>query len=767
MKSRKSLVVAMSGFTSIFGGYTAEAQEARSTGLEQVIVQARRVEENIQEVPLAITALSGDQLEKAGLQQIRDMTTTIPSVQAQTSTGRVSATWFGIRGQKADSPLLAQDQAVSVYVNGVAQGWPYGIGTAGALDIASFEVAKGPQGTLFGKNTTGGAIIITPNEPEQALTGRIKAGIGNYSLREFEGMINLPVVDSLALRLAAQTSRRDGVIDNLDGGTDFNDKDDWSARASVKWQPGDALTSLLVFSQTENHTAGVGTKLVGFDATKPNALIGARYASAYARQQSEDFFDAHSSIANEKQDLKTWEVSNTTTYDISDTLAVKNIISHSDLQYRTDNNLDGINAWDNLVNAGGTLVPLVFSSQQFTEAEQFTEELQLIGSTDRLDWIAGLYFSRLTGRDGSLSAQFSANGNPNAWQQGPLGGFINESMAAFAQGTYALTDALNLTLGVRQTRDDREIKYNTYDLSIVTGQPTACGISDSNGRLPLANCLLRDDESFSEPTWNISLDYKVTDTQLAYIAHRHGYRAGGFPARGSDPITGRAFDPEQVDDIELGYKVDTSLGDMPLRVNTAIYYQDYQDIQRNSTVIAANGQLSNTVVNAASATIQGGEIEFTALPFDALEISGYIAVVDAKYDEWTDIVANTDRSKSRFGTLPERSGSLTVRYQLPLSDDVGAFYIAGNVYAQSDMALYGDNENNAACQQGGYSITNARADWEDALGADGLTLSAWGRNLGNREYYTSGLCLSSQVGFTSAYPGDPRTFGLSVSYSFE
>ncbi|MET0379148.1 MAG: TonB-dependent receptor, partial [Spongiibacteraceae bacterium] len=756
------LAIAIAAIGASALGAVTEAQE-RSAGIEQVIVQARRVEENVQEVPLAITALSGDQLERAGMQQIRDMTTTIPSVQSQSSTGRASATWFGIRGQKADSPLLTQDQAVGVYINGVASGWPYGIGTAGALDVATLEVAKGPQGTLFGKNTTGGAIIITSNEPVQDLSGRIKAGMGNYNLRELEGMINLPIVDSLALRLAAQSSKRDGVIENLSSGADFNDKDDWTARASLKWQPTDPLSSLFIFSQTESHTGGVGSKLIGFDTTK---TFGPRYASAYAKQAGDGFFEARSSRAHEYQDLKTWDVSNTTTYDINESLTVKNIISYADLDYQTDTNLDAIDAWDNLFTVNGVTAPWVFASEQFSEGQQFTEELQLIGSLNRFDWIAGAYFSRLKGRDGSLSSQFTVNGRPNAWQQGPLGGFVNESTALFAQGTYALTDALNLTLGVRQTLDHREIKYSTYSLSTTTGQPTACAIRDNSGLLPLGNCLLRVDDDFSEPTWNVSLDYKIDNSQLIYIAHRHGYRSGGFPARGSDPITGAAFDPETVNDIELGYKVDSVLGDIPLRVNTAIYYQDYQDIQRSTTVIAINGQVSNTIVNAASATIQGGEIEFTLLPFDGLELTGYIAVVDAKYDEWIDRVTRADRSGERFGTLPERSGSFTARYQLPVPEEAGAIHVSGSVYAQSDVALYNDNQGNASCIQSGYSIYNARADWEEALGSAGLTLSLWGRNLGNREYFASGLCFNNTTGFTVGYPGDPRTFGLSVAYKF-
>jgi iron complex outermembrane receptor protein len=400
--------------------------------------------------------------------------------------------------------------------------------------------------------------------------------------------------------------------------------------------------------------------------------------------------------------------------------------------------------------------------------------LQIIGSHDVADWIAGLYFGRTSGEDGSKSIQFNGLGLQSI--TGPAGGVVNQTMAIFAQSTWHLTDRLNLTTGLRFTKDDREVTYISQQIERLPFQPFRCllTISTTTGSAVPNPCALQRNKSYQEPTWNLTLDYKLTDDSLLYAATRRGYRAGGFPGRGQTEVTTRPFAPEIVDDLEFGYKIDTDLAGMPLRVNTAVFYQDYQDIQRNVT-LNDGVTLQNTVANAAAGTVKGGEIELTLLPFDSLELTGFLTFVDASYDEWDDQTSAgvpVNRAVNDFQGIPETSGSLTARYTLPLSSSIGEVSIAATAYYQSETALYVDNKidnTGNEClggRQDSYKLYNARVDWTDFLGQAGLNLAAWGKNLNNEEYFSSGLCLYNAAGISMAYPAEPRTFGVSASYKF-
>lgn len=791
------------------GSLQAQEDAGAHRGLEQVIVQARRVEENVQDVPLAITAMSGEQLEKAGVKNISDLVQATPSVQVSNATGRQEASFFAIRGQRADDVLLSQDQAVAVIISGVPMNWPYGVGMMGALDINALEVAKGPQGTLFGKNSTGGAIIITPAEPDQTLGGKVKAGIGNYNERDLEGIINVPLTDALAGRVAAQAKKRDGWGKNLDGGNDFNSTDNWSARASLKWQATDALSSLLVLEGGYSSTSGTLTKQVSNNTTTPNVagvagLLYNQVAAGY--RQNDGFWDGHADAPHGGyNDMKTWGVLNTTTYEITPELTIKNIVGVRDMDYAGATEIDGTNnATLNsfapnvvaLATQAYTLNPFAFNgappglflailnhatqiSYQTTDAQSVTEELQIIGSQEAADWIAGLYYAHTDGHDGALSQNLNGVGSLSS--SGPLGGLVNQTIATFAQSTWHLTDRLNLTTGLRYTLDNREATYTSSTVNTAVVIPNVfslnagCSlkIDTAAGKVAPSPCEITQSKSYHEPTWNLSLDYKLTDSQLVYAATRHGYRSGGMPGRGISRATLKPFDPEKVTDFEIGYKIESDVAGMPFRVNSAAYYQMYKDVQRN--VAFFDGVLASTVRNAASATIQGGEVEFTILPMDDLELSGYFSYVSATYDKWNDITAQNvefSRASNEFAGVPRNSGGLTARYTLPVPATVGTLSVAANVYYQSETALYVDNRvdgTGAECVGGiadSFKTYNARMDWDGVMGMDGFSLGAWGKNLGNEKYYATGLCLYNLTGFANANPGEPRTFGVTAQYKF-
>ncbi len=801
MQMKQSLLISMVpmilfGGTSVSLAQEAPAEKSELT-LEEIVVTSRRVEESLQDVPLAITALTPQDLVSRGFEQLQDLQRAVPSFQATPTTGRRTSQIFAIRGQKADDVLLTQDQAVSVYIGGVVQGFPYGAGVLGALDVASLEVAKGPQGTLFGRNTTGGAVVITPNEPTDQFEGSVRIGAGDYSLLTGEGVVNVPISDTVALRAAATYTKHDGYVENLDDGSgDFYDRDDYAARVSLKLSPSDALTSTFMLDLFKADDNGAAVKLTAVNLATP---LGRLYASGFAANQGDKFFSLHSDVDNFSK-VTVWGASNTTTLHLNDSISLKNIVAYRDLDLEDLTDLDGVSRFTtgvpaSLVGGNCALIPQLgplatlrgglcnlpfqFDSQQFSRAQQFTEELQLIGKGERLNWIAGLYYFDLHGRDGSIAKQFTLTNQRSV--SGATGGLENKSYAAFAQGTYALTDTVNLTLGARYTKDKRELTTQARLLDPPFPAAGPCNLIGANGsRLPADACELNVDADFSEPTWNASLDWKFAPGQLAYLAHRHGYRSGGLNGRGTTPSTLEPFDPETVDDYELGYKSDFYVGGQAVRFNAAVYYQDYKDIQRLNAFVL-NGILQNTIVNAASATIKGGELELTWLPIADLELSGYYAYVDAKYDDFPACSAASttttgcipiDKSANKFSGIPKNSAGATVRYRLPFGPNVGDIWLTGNGYYQSAVALTAENRVDSfglTCQgvnQDSYKVYNARVDWENVTGHQNLTVSAWGKNLNQAKYFTSGLCLYNNVGITQTYLGDPRTYGVEFAYKF-
>jgi iron complex outermembrane receptor protein len=706
----------------------AIAAEGRAAALEEIVVTSRRVEEALQEVPLSVTAMNESALQRTGVQTLADLQGNTPSLTTFAATTSKVNTAFALRGQLQGDYLMGFDPAVGVYVADVPIVRTTGLGRVGVLDVQTVEVMKGPQGTLFGRNTTGGALVITPSEPTDVLEGRVMAGLGNYNRRVVEGVINLPISEGVAARLAVNANKRDGTLESRTDSRDWYQEDELAWRGSLRFALSDQLTSTFFADGFSSDTSGPASVL---SAVNPALSIGRLFAPALRDQQNSDFYTTRSNVRGSFEEADVFGISNTTTYDLSDSLTIKNVLGYRQIDSELRYDLDGTDSalFSFLPNDG------------MYDQHQISEELQLLGSHDRLNWVAGLFYFREEGTEFSRPA---LNGNPLPLRNTDL---TNESQSVFAQGTYSLTDELRFTLGARYTSDKREYESRETGLAY--------------------------DADFSEPTWNVSLDYQVTPTNLLYVAHRHGYRSGGFNSRLSNIALVRTpFDPETVDDIEIGSKNDLQLGDTYARLNVALFYSDYKDIQRQITV-ADGGFVVSTIRNAASATIYGGEIELTWNLTSNLEVSSFVSMQKARYDEWDEPVYNAsqvqtgtiDRSANRFNAIPDYNANLTFRYRLPfLPDTAGDLFVQASAYWQDDTDYAAIN--GPGTRQDAYTLYNARIDWERALGVDGLTFSAWGKNLAEEEYIVGSLNLYEQFGYTLQSVGEPRTFGMDVSYKF-
>ncbi|MET0378992.1 MAG: TonB-dependent receptor [Spongiibacteraceae bacterium] len=752
---RKILVTSIV-LASAIGAAPALFAQDGARAIEEIIITARRVEESAQDVPLAVTAFGEKQLEQAGIVDVGDLAKSVPSFNAVPTTGRKSATTFMIRGQKPSDVLITVDPAVGVYVAEVPIVRTYGLGTASALDIQTLQVLKGPQGTLFGRNNTGGAVVITPNEPTEDLEGSIKGGLGNYNQRTLEGIANLPLTDTLAARFAVASNSHDGYIENRNpGGDDFGDENTLTWRATVKWQPTDVLTSTFFFDGFDSHDNGTA---VASTYASPNGALAGVFGPAVTAQQGAKFYSSSGDDGvpgrSPSGDVQVLGASNTTTYDINDTLTLKNVLGWRSVAQHDITDLDG-------ARSPAPVVRLGLSTDQRSNIDQYSEELQLIATYDKLDLIGGLFWFKEEGTDGAYAEQFGSSSISGGEAE-------NISYSAFTQGSYHLTDDLNITLGLRWSHDDRSYTANAQD--IVGGNQLCAIYTDNTGatRLnPTGPCHPKADDSSEEPTYNLSLDYKLADRQMVYGAVRHGYRSGAFSSRAATIDNLVAAEPETVDDYELGYKGDFDIGSTLMRLNAAVYYSDYSEMQRLRTRLTNSGKLYNTIENAGSATIQGAELEATWSITDDLTVTGFYSYIDAQYDEWEGANAagqSADLSDNKFNGVPLNSGSLTVRYRLPFIDvAVGDVFVQANAYHQSQVALF-DTQELPGSTQDSYWLYNARIDWENVLGQP-LDISLWGKNLADEEYYVGALVIP-QLGFSTGYFGDPRTFGVEAKYKF-
>lgn len=742
------------------------AQAASS--VDDIVVTARRREERLQDVPLAVTAVSPELLEQQNITNVSGLRTTAPSLVIVPGAGAGKATpTFAIRGQSQQELTILADPSVSLYLGDVVA--PRSQGANGALfDLASVQVLKGPQGTLFGRNSTGGIVQLTPNLPKQEFGGHIGVTIGNLGTLNTEAVVNMPLGDTLAARIAVVNNTDDGFLYDVIRGANVNYTDNQAIRGSLRWTPTDRFSNTLVVDAFHADEGGSGSFI---RAVNPNGVFNSAAARAARNYPTLESMLADQQARGPRQTasgtttyskIDTLTVGNTTVFELNDNVSVKNIIGYREVQSHIYEDNDGLP------------IPLLEIERIFDQ-DQFSNELQVFGDTGNLNWIAGAYYFTESGSDqgasvtgavdpGALqpSSIFAYPGWANTWVTAD-----NTSYALFAQGTYKFDaiPGLSLTAGVRQNWDERNVVVRNVT-------QTACRFTvdhDNNPATPevaptVANCALPLSVDYSEPTWNLSLDYQFGDNKLVYVAHRHGYRTGGFGARATTQAgLSRSFKPEIVDDIEIGVKADWRFDNGAfLRTNLALYSSDYQDIQRllqDNTVIP----VTTVTANAESARIQGAEFEFLFRPVSSFELSGFWSYTDAKFKKFID-PNGVDLSNRPFSRAPKNVYSVTARYTANIPQDIGSELSFGASFFHTDT--YVDNDSAAPTHiTYGYDLVNLNMEWKHVYGTD-ASIGLYINNALDEEYDFGMLDVFSSLGFSARTPGDPRTYGVRLKYEF-
>ena len=781
---------------AFFGAMMPMAAQAQSEASNQpgeesvfadseIIVTARRREESLQSVPIAVTVYGTETLEKRSIRSAADLSAIAPSLIMQGAAGRRNTPSIGIRGQRTQDTLITGDPAVSFYFDEVILTPNQGL-NLGLYDLGSVQVLKGPQGTLFGRNSTGGAVLFTSNKPTDTFGAGITARYGNYDERAVTGYINIPVTPELRFRVAGNYVKNDGygrIVAGALTGHRLDSTDDKSVRVTSVWEPTADVKNTLTFAYDKSDSGGAGFVLTALNpATSIRFFNGGApfnlpdLSAALARQQGRSIrqLEASSPIF---ETVRSYLVVNHTEVDLGE-VKFKNIFGFRDLKYG--------------VGYDGDDSPIfVFAVNNPARVKQYSNEIQLSGTAfqDKMSWIAGFYYFKATGNDVSMSTSYTGL-NPNT--PNITGGLVNNrSISGYLQQTSEILPRLSLTTGFRYTVDQRRVGTVGYPA------PTApnfgqCAILAADGTplpfnptLPYNGCLLTLNKTFSSPTWTVSLDYKIDDNKLVYLASRRGYRTGGFNGRAATEAQRAPFQPETVTDFEAGLKLDSHPMGWTVRTNAAAYLQKYNKIQRNVTFLnPVSGGVTSSVINAAKATIWGGELEVTVIPTRAFELGLAYSYVHAEYDKFE--TAAGDFSDREFSGIPKHQFNADFTYIAIDDTDTGKVSITGNYIYRSGFY------NNELFQTGAQIRTqaglnpalvgqipdkpfgiripkvglfNGRISWEKVMGSD-FSLALYGKNLANKTYRNSGLSLYESLGLILNTYGDPRTYGLEVSYKF-
>lgn len=748
----------------------AQEVAAATAAIEEVVVTARKRAENLQDVPIAVSAFSQSELEAQTIQEFVDLRAHLPGVHISQVQGDPSAAVITIRGQSQADTLLTTDSSVGVYVDGVNLPRQQGL-NANLFDIERVEVLKGPQGTLYGRNTTGGAINLIARKPDyDGWHGYLSGTTGNENFVQMAGAVNVPLADNAAARFAVQKTDQDGWGESSFTGNELYDQDELFVRGSLLFEPTERLSILLQADYLDVDEGGAAEKLLQpggypldpnapfaptpsvvaaaelglFDPTNPVPGLLAGYEALVGYMGGDMLDNASNADVYSKAEL--WGGGLTVTYALTDQMELKSVT--------------GYRNWETsrLLDMDGTPFTILHP-ELAVDADFFSQELQLLGSSGQLDWVVGAYYSTEEGTDGSVTRAVAVL---NPAQPNVLDGDVqNESWALFAQGTYAVTERLDVTAGLRYTEEKKELTSHNRVFDPVSGQ-FQCQLPPGN--VPIDRCSADFSDTFSDPSWLLSADYQLTDSTMVYASIARGFRGGGQNIRGNpDPSSFSAFEPETATTYELGFKGD--LLNSLVRLNASAYFTDYEDIQRSIIVPGAGGNVVTILTNAAEAEITGFETELWLYPTDGLSIFSTVSYTDFEYKKFDSLaqdgVTVVDRSGEDVG-LPEWQYSVAARYELPIGRNLLSAQV--DYHWQDDINLTPTSPVPGIVGQDSYGLWNARIAYQFL--DRGLTLALWGKNLGDEEYLVTATDFSGNIGHTIGVVGRPRSYGLTLTLDF-
>jgi iron complex outermembrane recepter protein len=766
---RMSAALVLAGFCSFgLGGSWAHASEPGT--LDEIVVTARKVEENLQKVPIAVTALNAAALQAHSIKALSDVQSQVPNLVLKESGVEPQALTLAMRGQEQNDIPLTADPSVGVYIDGLY--YPRTLGLKGALvDLDRVEVLRGPQGTLYGRNTTGGALSLYTANPSFTDSGSFEVGGGNFNAWDFAGIGNLAMSDRAALRVVVQHDAHSGYGEDA-AGRGLETQDSWMTRAKLLVRLAPDVQALLFANYQQNSAGGGLWKLNSLAPASSCASIGLPGCALTLEAALEKFgpgilapgnanapaqFGAtiaqlQSYIGSDPYRTNTTTPSSSKFYGSTVGLDIRAELG-ADLTARSITGYERLSR-NNQFDTDGTPFTGV-TSNLMSKDRYVSQELQLLGTRGSFSWLTGLYFGDERGSEGGLNSILPFLLGPEI----PIefaADVKNTTYAAFAQTTWEFVPSWRLTTGARYSWDDRQIISNNTQGSVGCVVPAPGVIITPPGA---SECPRTFKDSFSAPSWTVSLDHQFTDDALTYAKVSRSYRSGGENFRGANtPESFVPFSPEYVTEYEVGAK--TELFERRVRLNGAVYTDNYSNIQRSISVPTAAGVPTTRIANAATAKIRGVELEGEWHVIASLTLTGAAGYTDAYYTKFLDPILG-DLSSLPFA-FPRWTANAGARYVQHVPNGDVALQV--DYRRQSAQDLVPQNLNPAAFRQPAYGLLGARINWHlDRIDTD---IAIYGKNLTDKVYAVSGVSLESSVGFGVLVIGQPRVLGAEITKHF-
>ena len=785
----------------------AIAQEEAKGVFEEVLVTARKRTETAQRVPIPITALSQEQLQTRNMTEIRDIERLSPNTSIQYSSVNGTAAQIFMRGIGQTNWSSTQDPKIGMYVDGVYLSRPQG-GLLDFMDIERVEVLRGPQGTLFGRNTTAGLIHIINNKPSQEFEADVQFGIGNENHQSYGFMVNTPITNSLAARFALYDKETDGNIINSVTGKDRGNENSLSYRGSLLWDQDD-FSAQFTFDHFEaDERAPLGTcRFTGAD--DPFAAQGLPFLAtifgvygdmkANCESTTKDVSIDNTNNESAKSDVDAYTLRLGYDFEGAELTSITSL--------RKIDNFNGSWGW---VMGNGPNVNLLEMLNNKSENEIFSQELRLTGSTDNLSWVVGAYLFKEESEESldvpllrGVTAPSPADW-PFFYAPSPAGGtvgdsavgaqlygsryqaydVVNKNKAVFAEATYTLNDRWDVTLGARYTEDEREFTRiqtlfgGDFDPAyFCPGMPT---VELAPGVVISGSDRCFQDVSYDKITPRAIVNYQLNDDVMFYASYSVGYSSGGF----NQDVRMRAYEPEVSDNYEFGFK--SEFFNSKLRVNASAFINDYQN-QQLTVGRVVNGQATADLINAQEAQIKGLELEVLGQLTDALSIAISAGYIEGDYKKFTvddnaietnpdtgeitESIVVRDLSDVEFGNNgDELSFDVSLLHIMDLGNNGDITSSLGYSYKDDQ---YSTLRNTPSSFEPSYWLLDSRVTWNLPNGKTHISL--WGTNLTDEEYVDTQINQSGDLavggtdpslGMTAVYWGAPQRFGLEVRHTF-
>lgn len=718
-------------------------QEDEFKGIEKIVVTAQKREQSLQEVPASVSAFGANEMKENQIVKIDDVIAATPNLSFTPFSE--ADPQLSIRGISSTADGVGGDPSVVVFINDIAVNRSGGA-NLDIYDLERVEVMRGPQGTLYGKNAVGGAINFITKAPDEYFNAEVSATLGDYNLMEVKGHVNFPISSNTAVRISGLSKDRDGFQKSLVTGKDVDDANTKSIRAQISHDFEQGLDVLVSTEYTKNDTSSgsrvplpMGTFVTnGYD----DAGLTPNTNPREVEPNREGYF---------KRDVSNSFVKVTKELDIG-TLTSLTGYRYTKFDWLQD-----------LVGLPINVVQLKTVNLADEKDRQFTQELRINGLSlsDKLNWVAGLYYStEKVDRSESYDRTYryltnqqpmpgiSLVSSPDFDQSATI-----ETKAVFAQGTYAFTDKLNLTLGGRYTSDSKDIDLSVVDL--LAGKTP--GPNEIFTLAPAQEVYaISASDSWSAFTPKIALDYQLTPDAMIYTSISKGYKAGGFQsAPESKNAAEKSFEPEEVINYEVGAK--TQWFNNKVRLNSNLFYMDYSNLQFFELVgTGANSQL---VVQSTNAEIKGLEVELLVRPTQDLQLGLNYALLDTELGEYIN-AAGKDFTGKKLSRSPDSSYSLSAQYWFDLQGK-GTLSVRAAYEYTGDQFFDAGNEPIVA-GEAGYGLLNASLRYESVDG--NWSVTGWAKNLTDELYRTTSIT-AGDTGF--ARIGNPRTVGITFNMYFE